>query len=100
MDSQDVVFRAPVRIRMQCGLERAFLSVYDALDYLEHEWPLRHGERYKRAVEKCRAALTWVVPTEVAREAFIAACLEAGMPMVMASPSQVGKHKPNLQASA
>lgn len=99
MNSQDVLFRAPVRVRLQCGIERTFLSVYDALDYLEHEWPLRHGERYKRAVDKCRAALMWVVPTEVAREAFIAACLEAGMPMVMASPPSAGKHKLDLHAT-
>ncbi|UXS05397.1 DUF982 domain-containing protein [Agrobacterium tumefaciens] len=85
MNSQDVSFRAPVRARLQCGLERTFLSVYDALDVLENEWPLRRGDRYTRAVEECRAALAWTLPSEVAREAFIAACLEAGMPLVKAS---------------
>ncbi|NWJ27472.1 DUF982 domain-containing protein [Rhizobium sp. RM] len=90
MNSQDVLFRVPVRVRLQCGLERTFLSVYDALDLLEHEWPLRHGGRYKRAVETCRGALSWLVPSEVAREAFIAACLEAGMPLVQVGP--VSKH--------
>ncbi len=98
MNSQDVLFRAPVRVRMQCGLERIFLSVYDALDYLEHEWPLRRGDRYKRAVNRCRAALAWAASPDVAREAFIAACLEAGMPMVMTSPP-VGKQRPDLQAT-
>ncbi|KAB0462399.1 MULTISPECIES: DUF982 domain-containing protein [Agrobacterium tumefaciens complex] len=98
MNSQDVLFRAPVRVRMQCGLERIFLSVYDALDYLEHEWPLRRGDRYKRAVHRCRAALAWAASPDVAREAFIAACLEAGMPMVMTSPP-VGKQRPDLQAT-
>lgn len=98
MNSQDVLFRAPVRVRLQCGIERTFLSVFDALDFLEHEWPLRRGERYKRAVDKCRAALEWAVASEVAREAFISACLEAGMPMVMASPP-VGKQRPDLQAT-
>jgi hypothetical protein len=98
MNSQDVLFRAPVRVRLQCGIERTFLSVLDALDFLEAEWPLRRGERYKRAVGKCRAALEWAVPSEVAREAFIAACLEAGMPMVMTSPP-VGKQRPDLQAT-
>lgn len=92
MNSQDVLFRAPVRVRLQCGLERTFLSVYDALDFLEEEWPLRRGDRYKRAVNRCRAALEWVVPSEVAREAFIAACLEAGMPMVLASPAPMREH--------
>ncbi len=98
MNSQDVLFRAPVRVRMQCGLERIFLSVYDALDYLEHEWPLRRGDRYKRAVNRCRAALAWAASPDVAREAFIAACLEAGMPMVMTSPP-VGEQRHDLQAT-
>lgn len=98
MDSQDVLFRAPVRVRLQCGLERTFLSVYDALDYLEHEWPLRRGERYKKAVDKCRAALSWFAPIEVAREAFVSACLEAGMPLVMTAPS--GAESPASRASA
>jgi hypothetical protein len=90
MNSQDVLFRSPVRVRLQCGLERTFLSVYDALDYLENEWPLRRGERYKKAVDKCRAALSWFAPVEVAREAFISACLEAGMPLVMTAPRGIG----------
>lgn len=30
---------------------------------------------------------------------FIAACLEAGMPMVMTSSLPAGKHRPNLQAA-
>jgi|GEM_PF-759553 len=83
MHIPDLPWRAPVNVRLQCGLERTFLSVYDALDFLENEWPLRRGERYERAVRKCRAALRRLVPKEVAREAFIAACFEAGMPMIM-----------------
>ena len=98
MDSQDVLFRAPVRVRLQCGLERTFLRVYDALDYLEREWPLRRGERYKKAVDKCRGALSCFAPVEVAREAFIAACLEAGMPLVMTAPPSMGNA--NIRASA
>lgn len=99
MNSEDVLFRAPVRVRLQCGLERTFLSVYDALDFLEAEWPLRRGDRYKRAVNRCRAALEWAAPSEVAREAFIAACLEAGMPMLSASPAPMRGHSPNLHAT-
>lgn len=83
MNNQDLPWRVPVKVRLQSGLERIFLTVPDALDFLEHEWPLRRGQRYDRALRKCRAALNFMTPTEVAREAFIAACLEAGMPMVM-----------------
>lgn len=86
MLNMDFPWRAPVNVRLQCGLERTFLSVYDALDFLENEWPLRRGDRYERDLRKSRAALRRLVPGEVARESFIAACFEAGMPMVMAGP--------------
>ncbi|CDI11293.1 MULTISPECIES: DUF982 domain-containing protein [Agrobacterium] len=98
MNSPEVLFRAPVRVRMQCGLERSFLSVYDALDFLENEWPLRRGERYKRAVQKCRAALSRLEAAEVAREAFISACLEASMPLVMAGPVHLDEMLPMSRA--
>ena len=84
MPLNDVQWTRPVTIRLQCGLEKTFAGIYDALDFLENEWPLRHGERHHRAVKTCRAALNGVVPAFVAREAFMAACLEAGMPAVMA----------------
>jgi len=76
----------PVTIRLQCGLERSFAGAYDALDFLENEWPLRHGERYDRAVKTCRGALSGAIPLIVAREAFFAACLEADMPAAMPQP--------------
>lgn len=86
MNIPDMPFRAPVNIRLQNGLQHSFQNVYDALDFLENEWPLRRGERYRRAVAQCRGAINKLVPVEVAREAFIAACLEAGMPLVMVGP--------------
>ncbi|CDZ54695.1 DUF982 domain-containing protein [Neorhizobium galegae] len=83
MNIPEIPFRAPVHIRLPNGLDHTFHNVYDALDFLENEWPLKHGERYDRAVHRCRAALKRIAPVEIAREAFIAACLEAGMPMVV-----------------
>jgi hypothetical protein len=82
MPLNDVPWMRPVTIRLQCGLERTFTGVYDALDFLENEWPLRHGERHERAIKTCRGALNGIVPAVI--EAFMAACLEAGMPAVMA----------------
>ncbi|MFN7093282.1 MAG: DUF982 domain-containing protein [Allorhizobium sp.] len=90
----DMPWRVPVNVRLQCGLEKTFLSVHDALDFLENEWPLRRGERYERALRKCRGALRRFVPLEVAREAFIAACFEAGMPMVMSGPLRFSMPNP------
>jgi hypothetical protein len=84
MPLNDVPWARPVTIRLQCGLEHTLTGVYDALDFLENEWPLRHGERHDRAVKTCRGALSGVVPAIIAREAFIAACFEVGMPTVTA----------------
>lgn len=78
----------PLTVRLSNGLTHTFASVYEALDFLENEWPLRKGERYERAVRTCRRALNRMTPAAVAREAFIAACLEAGMPLVMAPPAR------------
>ncbi|MEI3856014.1 MULTISPECIES: DUF982 domain-containing protein [unclassified Ensifer] len=75
----EIPWTVPLSVRLQSGANRIFASVYDALDFLEHEWPLRHGQGYERAVTTCRGALSHSVPSAVAREAFIGACLEAGM---------------------
>ncbi|MDO3431990.1 MULTISPECIES: DUF982 domain-containing protein [Rhizobium] len=88
MPLNDVLWTRPVTVRLQCGLERTFTGVYDALDFLENEWPLGHGERHQRAVKTCRGALNRVIAPLIAREAFMAACIEAGMPAVVA-PWQV-----------
>ncbi|OHV78472.1 DUF982 domain-containing protein [Ensifer sp. LCM 4579] len=81
----EIPWTIPLTVRLSNGLTRTFGSVYEALDFLENEWPLRRGERYERAVRTCRRALNRMTPAAVAREAFIAACLEAGMPLVMAA---------------
>ncbi|NLS06330.1 DUF982 domain-containing protein [Rhizobium sp. P32RR-XVIII] len=54
------------------------------MDFLENEWPLRHGERHERAVKACCGALNGLIQALVARDAFLAACLKAGMPTVIA----------------
>jgi hypothetical protein len=84
----EVPWTIPLTVRLSNGLTRNFTSVYEALDFLENEWPLRKGERYERAVRICRRALNRMMPAAVAREAFIAACLEAGMPLVMVTPRE------------
>jgi hypothetical protein len=87
MPLNDVPWTLPVTIRLQCGLERTFKGAYEALDFLENEWPLRRGERHEQAMETCLGALKGTIPALTARDAFVAACLEAGMP-VMAAPSK------------
>jgi len=82
----EIPWTIPLTVRLLNGLTRTFTSVYEAVDFLENEWPLRKGERYERALRTCRRALNRMSPAAVAREAFIAACLEAGMPLVMPTP--------------
>ncbi|ASY65162.1 hypothetical protein SJ05684_b41800 (plasmid) [Sinorhizobium sojae CCBAU 05684] len=83
----EIPWTIPLTVRLANGLTRTFTSVYEAVDFLENEWPLRKGERYERAVRTCRRALNRMTPAAVAREAFVSACLEAGMALVMTSPA-------------
>ena len=48
----DVRWTRPVKVRLQCGLEHTFTSIYDALDFLENEWPIRHGQHHEQAVKR------------------------------------------------
>lgn len=94
MPLHDVPWIQPVTIRLQCGLERTFTGAYDALAFLKNEWPLRNGERHERAVKTCRGALSGVVPTVIAREAFIAACFKVGVPTVTTPKKTMPKPRP------
>jgi hypothetical protein len=87
----ETYWRKPISVRLQNGLEHTFHSVQDTLDFLENEWPMRSGGHRDRAVELCRAALTRIGSSEVAREAVISACLEANMPLLM-------RHRPSPHA--
>ncbi len=86
MSRRDIPWSHPLGVTLRAGMDRTFSSVYEALDFLENEWPQKHGACYDRAIVTCRRGLSGLAPTEVAREAFIAACLEAGMPAVTAAP--------------
>ncbi len=86
MSKRDIPWSHPLKVTVRSGMDRTFASVYDALDYLENEWPQKRGHCYDRAVLDCKRGLLGLVPADVAREAFIAACLETGMPAVTAAP--------------
>jgi hypothetical protein len=75
----DIPWHQPITVQLQNGTERRFGGAYEALDFLENEWPVRKGRHYESAKSLCRAALNRSIATEVAREAFIASCLEAGL---------------------
>ncbi|MDC7255131.1 MULTISPECIES: DUF982 domain-containing protein [unclassified Shinella] len=82
----EMYFATPISVTFTNGITRMFQGVHDALDFLAKEWPLRTGECYARACELCRAALQFRTSAAVAREAFVSACLEAGMPVQALPP--------------
>ncbi len=69
----------PVTLKLHCGIRHEVRSPYDALDFLEAEWPMRRGHHYAAALDRCRNALTEPRETEAAREAMIGAAIEAGL---------------------
>lgn len=75
---KNVPWRMPLWVTLQNGMRRQFCSVYDALDFLEYEWPV-HGPRHARAVQACRQALQYPQYSEAARNCFVAACIEASL---------------------
>lgn len=40
---KQVLWRVPLSVTLQNGMPRRFCGPYDALDFLEHEWPC-HGK--------------------------------------------------------
>ena len=81
----DIPWQQPVSVQLQNGSTRLFRGAYDALDFLENEWPIRKGHHYQNTISLCRSALARKISTEVAREAFLASCLEAGLSWNMGS---------------
>jgi hypothetical protein len=92
----DNVWSKPVTVRLQKGLHRTFHSLESAIDFLEDEWPTRPGRHGTRALNLCRAAQTRLVSRETAREAFIAACIEANLPLVMTAPARLARVSTSL----
>ena len=83
MSVVDTLWSKPVTVRLQNGLHHTFHSVESAIDFLEDEWPTRLGRHRTRALDLCRAAQTRLVSRATAREAFIAACIEANIAFVI-----------------
>lgn len=79
----ETYWEKPITVRLRNGLEHTFHSLESSLDFLENEWPTKFGIHHRRALDLCRAAANRMIATEAAREALIAACLEANMPLVL-----------------
>jgi hypothetical protein len=74
----DRIWSTPLHINLPDGKEHTVSSVNEALALVQDGWPRIDGEQYKQCCITCRAALNGRTPAAVAREHFIAACLEAG----------------------
>lgn len=75
---KEVPLRVPLSVTLQNGMMRQFCGPYDALGFLENEWP-NHGAQRGRGISACRAALRHPDYSESARISFIAACIEASL---------------------
>lgn len=96
----DIPWRQPITVQLQNGTERRFTGAYDALDFLENEWPVRKGRHYENAIRQCRAALIRAGTAEEAREAFIASCLEAALPWAPGYHCTFPSHGRSMLATA
>lgn len=72
-------WKTPVEIVLQSGLVRSFKHPYDALDFLEYEWPTRRGAARRQAIVWCLRALEAAHVGNLARRAFMRAAHEAGL---------------------
>ena len=79
MTEEEFTWTKPVELTLPSGLTRRFCNAYDALDFLDAEWPTRRGAAYERAIRLCRNALRSDKAAELSRIGFIAAALEAGL---------------------
>ncbi|MCV9967012.1 DUF982 domain-containing protein [Pararhizobium sp. BT-229] len=99
MEGEDVRWSHALKVTRQNGLVRKFDSVYEAQGFLEKEWPRKRGEHHDRALVMCRGTLGRMTLPTLAREAFAAACWEAGMVVETVRPRQAQpKNHPSLTA--
>ncbi len=71
------LWQVPVYVRIGYGASESVHGPNEALTYLEDRWPAERGPHYDRAHQTCQLATIRKRPGELAREAFIAAAIEA-----------------------
>jgi hypothetical protein len=75
----DIHWSAPVLADLPNGTTRIFYTLDDAHEFLERHWPAGPSEDFALALILCRSAIMRLLSPEAAREAFIAACIQAGL---------------------
>jgi len=67
----------PVYVRIDSGMTATIDGPDEALTYLTTRWPAKRGRHYEQASVLCEAATERFGSLQEAREAFIAAAIEA-----------------------
>lgn len=75
----DIKWIAPIRISLLDDDETIVEGPVQALALLRDDWPAPGGKHHRTAVQECNAACQALGRSEKAREAFMAAALEAGV---------------------
>jgi len=75
----DVLWSAPVRLRIGSGMTERVCCPSEALYYLNFRWPTVRGRHHAGAIASCAAALQGKLAAEYAKDAFSRACEEAAV---------------------
>ncbi|HEX2146562.1 MAG TPA: DUF982 domain-containing protein [Pseudorhizobium sp.] len=77
--TSDIRWSSPVRVKIGYGFPEAIRGPREALNYLQFRWPAVDGENIRAARLACADAAQQLISPEVARGAFVKACIEARM---------------------
>ncbi|TDK39719.1 DUF982 domain-containing protein [Rhizobium deserti] len=72
-------WKTPVRVKVARWRLETIASPAQALEKLANCWPSARGRHYRSAVTNCEAAVSCQYSSELAREAFVRAALEAAI---------------------
>ena len=70
---------APVHVVIGNGPSETIFGPEAAVQYLRSGWPIRNSLRHSKALRACTAATHRRAPPDLARDVFIAACVEADL---------------------
>jgi hypothetical protein len=74
-----ILWSAPVNVRVGNGFSEAIFGPEVAIEYLKHRWPTTNSPHYLSALRICTAAVERRESPDFARDAFIAVSIEAAM---------------------
>ncbi|CCM76063.1 DUF982 domain-containing protein [Rhizobium mesoamericanum] len=71
------MWAAPVAIQIGTRPSEFIHGPAEAVDYLEHRWPIQNSVHLEAAKRRCVEAMNYLAHMEAARDAFVAAAAEA-----------------------